>query len=56
MKTLRIFDSVRDDLRRYTIIRVKRGFYKVTDIVFCCREDANNFDQFGEQNVNFNTF
>ena len=40
---LRIFDSVRDDLGRYTLIGVKRGVYKVTDMVFRCHEDANNF-------------
>ena len=33
MKKLRSFYSVRDDLRRCAIIRVKRGIYKVTDSI-----------------------
>ena len=57
LKKFRIFDSVRDNLRRCTIIRVKRGVYKVTDKVFHCREDANNlkniFNHFGDQNHYF---
>ena len=57
LKKCRIFDSVRDDLRRCAIIWVKRGVYKVLDMVFRCREDANNFknifNHFGGQNHYF---
>ena len=38
-----MFDSVRDDLRRFTIMMIKRGVYNVTDMDFRCREDADNF-------------
>ena len=49
--------TLRDDLWKYSIIRGKRGVFKVNGMVFQCREDANkfknNFDHFGGQNHHF---
>ena len=55
-----MFGSVRDNLRRCTIVSVKRGVYKVTDMDFRCCKDADNFkntvDHFGGQNHQFSNY
>ena len=60
LNKLKNVGSVRDDLRICTIIRVKRGVYKVTGMDFRCGEDADDFkttfEHFGGQNHQFSHF
>ena len=42
LKNWRLFDSVRDNLWRCTIVMDKRGVCKVTGTIFLCCENENN--------------
>ena len=59
-KKFRIFGSVRDDLKRYVILRVKRGVYKDTGMDFHCCEDTDDFkytfDHVSGQNRQFSHY